>query len=86
MAMKRVGVADLKNNLSHHLREVETGEMVEVTDHGRAVARIIPIETKSRLAIRPALRPFSEIANKRYPPANLPISSLELLMEERGER
>ena len=86
VAMRRVGVAELKNNLSKNLRLVENGEVIEVTDHDRAIARLIPIEVKTRLVIREPLRPFSEIAHKRYPPLNLPVSSLDLLMEERGQR
>ncbi|MDP9222725.1 MAG: type II toxin-antitoxin system prevent-host-death family antitoxin [Actinomycetota bacterium] len=84
--MKRVGVAELKNNLSRHLRMVEAGETLEVTDHDRPIARLIPVDTKTGLLIRPPLRPFSEIASKRYAPANLPVSSLELLLEDRGKR
>ena len=86
MSMKRVGVAELKNNLSKNLRLVEGGEVIEVTDHDRAIARLVPIEPRSRLVIREPTRPFSEIAHKKYPPANLPVSSLELLLEDRARR
>ncbi len=86
MAMKQVGVAELKNNLSRHLREVKAGETIEVTDHDTPVARLVPVEPKSRLVIRPALRPWSEIAHKAYRPANLPISSTELLRQDRDIR
>ena len=86
MAMKQVGVAELKNNLSRHLRAVEAGEMIEVTDHDRPVALLVPVQTKSRLVIRPPERPFSEIAHKRYEPLNLPISSTELLRQDRDIR
>lgn len=84
--MRRVGVAELKNNLSRNLRLVQDGEVIEVTDHDRPIARLVPIETKSRLVIREPTRPFSEIAHKRYPPANLPVSSLDLLLEDRARR
>lgn len=86
MAMKQVGVAELKNNLSRHLREVEGGAVIEVTDHDRPIARLMPIEGKSRLVLRRPLRPFSEIAGKVYPPLKLPISSTELLRQERDLR
>jgi len=84
--MKQVGVADLKNNLSRHLREVEAGEVIEVTDHDRPIARLIPIELKTRLALKPATRPFSEIRDKFYESLNLPISSLDILLEDRRKR
>src|SRR4051812_27278581 len=56
MAMRRVGVAELKNNLSKNLRLVQDGEVIEVTDHDRAIARLVPIEAKTRVVIRPAAR------------------------------
>lgn len=84
--MKRVGVAELKNGLSRHLREVEGGETLEITDHDRPIARLVPIEHSTRLLIREPLKPFSEIAHKRYPPARLPISSTELLRQDRDLR
>ena len=45
VATKRVdvGVRDLKNNLSRHLASVKDGAEITVTEHGRPVARIIPI-------------------------------------------
>jgi prevent-host-death family protein len=39
----RLGVRELKNGLSSALRQVEDGETVEVTDHGRPIARIVSI-------------------------------------------
>ena len=42
---------DLKNNLSRYLQRVRDGEEVVVTDHGRPVARLSPIDAPtSRLA------------------------------------
>ena len=86
IAMHRVGVAELKNNLSRHLRSVEAGEVLEITDHDRPIARLVPVEVKTRLVIRPASRPFSEIANLRWEPLNLPVSSTELLRRDRDIR
>lgn len=40
--MIRMGVRDLKNDLSRALKQVREGEVVEVTDHGRLIARIVP--------------------------------------------
>jgi prevent-host-death family protein len=86
VSMKRVGVAELKNNLSKNLRLVEGGEVIEITDHDRAVAMLMPIEVKSRLVVRPALRAFSEIANKVYPASDIGVDYVELLLEERRQR
>lgn len=38
-----VGIRDLKNGLSRYLKRVQKGESVVVTEHGRPVARIVPI-------------------------------------------
>ena len=47
--MHRVGIRDLRQNASAVLRRVAEGEIVEVTDRGRAVARIVPMHEASRL-------------------------------------
>lgn len=38
-----VGVRELKNRLSAHLDRVKAGEEITVTEHGRPVARLIPV-------------------------------------------
>jgi prevent-host-death family protein len=38
----RVGVRELRQNLSVYLRRVESGETLDVTEHGRLVARLGP--------------------------------------------
>lgn len=83
IAMKQVGVADLKNNLSRHLRSVEGGEVIEVTDHDRPIARLVPIEVKTALVLRPPLRPFSEIRDKVYPRVPGGVDYMEILLEDR---
>jgi prevent-host-death family protein len=47
--MTRVGIRELRQNASAVLRRVVAGETVEVTDRGRAVARIVPMHEASRL-------------------------------------
>jgi prevent-host-death family protein len=39
----RVGVRELRQNLSVYLRRVGEGETLEVTDHGHPVARLTPL-------------------------------------------
>ncbi len=39
---ERVGVRELRQNLSVYLRRVKGGETLEVTEHGQAVARLTP--------------------------------------------
>lgn len=44
-----VGVRDLRNNLSRHLAQVSAGSTITVTDHGRPIARIVPVDRPSAL-------------------------------------
>ena len=41
--MERVGVRELRQNLSVYLRRVKAGEPLEVTERGQPVARLEPI-------------------------------------------
>jgi len=38
----RIGVRELRQNLSVYLRRVKAGETLEVTEHGQTVARLMP--------------------------------------------
>lgn len=38
------GVRELRDHLSRYLELVREGEEVTVTDHGRAVARLVPLD------------------------------------------
>jgi antitoxin (DNA-binding transcriptional repressor) of toxin-antitoxin stability system len=41
--MKKVGISELKNRLSHYLRHVRCGESLLVYDRDGAIARIEPV-------------------------------------------
>ena len=41
-AMTTVGIRELKNNLSHYLRDVKKGKPVTVTERGESIAILIP--------------------------------------------
>ena len=87
--MRTVKITELRNRLSEHLRAVERGTVAEVivTDRDRPVARIVPIERPpARVVIYPAKVPFASVRGKRFKPARWPVSSLDLLGEERGDR
>jgi len=43
--MNTVGIRELKANLSRHLKRVRSGTRLVVTERGRAIASIQPIET-----------------------------------------
>ncbi len=86
MAMKRVGVADLKNQLSKHLRAVEAGGEFEVTDRDRPIARILPVQANTRVAVQPSRKPFAVLRSRTYRSAGWAIGSTELLLEDRQGR
>jgi len=40
--MTMVGIRELKSHLSRYLRRVKNGESLAITEHGRAVATLVP--------------------------------------------
>ena len=42
--MRQVGVYDAKTQLPRLLDEVEKGETITITRHGRPIAKLVPIE------------------------------------------
>jgi prevent-host-death family protein len=85
--MKHVKIAELKSHLSEHLRAVEAGDIVVVTDRNRPIARIVPVVTATREVrlIRPK-GDFATIGTHRRPRVDLGVSSTALLLEERADR
>jgi len=39
-----VGIRDLKAQLSHYIRQVKSGNTVIITERGKPVGRIVPVE------------------------------------------
>ena len=48
--MPKVKVTELRQNLPAYIASVERGEEVEVTVHGRVIARIVPQEAAAKAA------------------------------------
>jgi prevent-host-death family protein len=92
--MERVGVRELRQNLSKYLTEVKTGETFVVTERGREVARLSPSgpadSPLARLvAERGATMPQRDLlAMPAKAPRKTPggLSSEEVLEEMREER
>lgn len=40
--MISTGIRELKNKLSHYVRQIEAGKRVVVTAHGRVIAELVP--------------------------------------------
>jgi antitoxin (DNA-binding transcriptional repressor) of toxin-antitoxin stability system len=100
-AMKTAGVRELRARFSAYLREVERGEVVLVTDHGRVVAELRLPGVADRAASPDDLRyrrlvesgrlvPGARAEARAWPPAPsvrlAPGSAAALLDAERGDR
>jgi prevent-host-death family protein len=84
--MTYVKIAELKDHLSEHLRAVERGAEVVVTDRDRPIARIAPFSRLGgRAVVRHPIGSFAEVRDRPYEPAGWAIDSLTLLQEERAE-
>jgi prevent-host-death family protein len=89
--MERVGVRELRQNLSRWLRRVETGESFEVTERGKPVAVLVPVQAQSaalrRLAAQGRLAHLGTgLGSLGPPPPGKGESISEALEEQREER
>ncbi|HLA79679.1 MAG TPA: type II toxin-antitoxin system prevent-host-death family antitoxin [Vicinamibacteria bacterium] len=83
-AMSRVGIADLRANLSRHLRRVRAGRALTVLDRNTPIARIVPCDVEAPLEIRRATRKPGDL---RLPPPLSPLTdSLQVLLQDRASR
>jgi prevent-host-death family protein len=88
--MSEVGVRELKNRLSRYLKRVQAGEEVIVTEHGRTIARLVPVKVPE---IQETLRPLLRDGYIRWsggkphgagkPPKMRGRSIAELIIEDR---
>jgi prevent-host-death family protein len=88
--MQRVGVRELRHNLSAWLRRVRDGEAFEVTDRGTPVAVLAPLPRESDpIAI---LERRGQIARRgdgtgfSFPTLRSPLSTEEILAELREDK
>ena len=82
--MKKVGIADLKANLSRHLRRVRGGRTLTVLDRQTPIAQIVPYEAAPPLEIRRATRKPGDLRLPARPAAT--TDSLAFLMQDRASR
>src|SRR5687767_1374937 len=95
--MQTVGVADLKARLSEHLNRVKTGEEIIITEHGRPIARLVPLagaaagdarvqDLVRRGVLRPPEQPLDlRVILGRQRPKDPERAVLRALLEEREE-
>ncbi len=53
--MEKVGIRELKNNLSKYLRDIRSGKSLVITDRQESIALLEPIKTSSLKSIYPLL-------------------------------
>jgi prevent-host-death family protein len=88
----RVGVRELRQNLSKYLRRVLSGETLEVTERGKPVAVLSPLPEEAtaldRLAALGRLRRARLDLNGLGPPLDYPLdmSISGALQEQKAER
>lgn len=87
----RVGVRELRQDLSKYLRRVARGETLEVTDRGQPVAVLAPLPVASgpleRLIVDGrATRPSRDLLELLPPRGKVSTRLSDALSEERAER
>jgi prevent-host-death family protein len=65
--MKQVQASQAKTHLLELLDEVEKGETVVITRHGKPIARLVPDEEQRRADIRRAIEEIKEIRKHTKP-------------------
>ena len=96
MPDSNVSIGRLKARLSEYLSRTRRGETVVITDRGKPVARLVPLEgagaLEGRLAelsraglVRPPVRRLDPSFLDRSRPSDPEGRSLEAVLEERGE-
>lgn len=66
-----VGIRELRNGLSRHLAEVRDGRTITITDHGKPIARIVPVDQPNGLE-RLVAEGRVRRPKRRKPPAPIP--------------
>lgn len=91
--MERVGIRELRQNLSRYAKRASGGEAFAITDRGNEVARLVPVPDRAtpidRLVVeRGARRGQGRLLDEVPPlPETIPgPASDEVLDEIRGER
>ena len=88
---ERIGVRELRQNLSVYLRRVKEGEALEVTERGRTVARLVPAQEHESVLERliadgkvtPARGRLDDLPMPKGPITN---AGTRALQEQRRER
>ena len=84
MKTRTVGIRVLKDRLSAYVRAIASGgHEVVITDRGRAVARLVGVdspatEPRSPMRVRPAVKDHSDLRWMKKPPARRPVKAKDI--------
>ncbi len=73
--MEKVGIRDLRLNLSRYLKEVKKGRQLLITERGRIIARILPVaedDDERRVLLELADRGYVRLPGQWMKPAGRP--------------
>ncbi len=84
-----VGIRELRAHLSRYVEQVKGGEEIVVTEHGRPVARLVPLNGERKIdrliregVLIPARRPKGEAPEPIEVEGDLRLSELVLEMRD----
>ncbi len=72
MTVKTVGLSELKAHLSKYIGQVKAGSEVIVTERGKPVARLTPLEEEERKRVEQKLQALREAGFLRWEGESLP--------------
>lgn len=84
--MSEVGIRELRDHLSRYLERVQAGEEVVVTDRGRAIARVLPVNgerTIDRLIRAGVVAPATKVKERAPDPIKALGTVSDLVADQR---
>ncbi len=84
--MAEVGVRALRDHLSRYLEQVQAGEELVVTERGRGIARLVPIDGEraiDRLVAEGVITPAPQASRRRPTPMRAASTVSDLVADER---
>ena len=87
----RVGIRELRQNLSVYLRRLDGGERFEITDRGRPVALLVPLASSQSpleklVAQGRARMPARDLLDLPSPPGEPSTAASDALVADRDDR
>jgi prevent-host-death family protein len=84
--MVAVKISDFKAHLAKYLRQVKTGQEMEILDRGAPVARVTPITSETTVTIQAAVKKPEGLSQLRSQVSSFAGDAVQTLIEERQER